>query len=68
MGQIIRTTETTKNYKAIECGIGVIAKCLGIVRKYLTFVHAFGRSDTTSAVYGQGKLSIFKLFGKIKSC
>ena len=67
MGQIIRRTETTKNYKAIECGIGVIAEYLGNVRKYLTFVHAFGRSNTTSAVYGQGKLSILKLLEKSKA-
>ena len=49
-------TEATKKPKAIECDTGVIAECIGDVRKYLTFVHAFGGCDTTSAVYGQGKL------------
>ena len=56
MGQIIMRTEVTKKPKAIECDTGVIAECIGDVRKYLTFVHAFGGCDTTSAVYGQGKL------------
>ena len=56
MGQIIMRTEATTKPKAIECDPGVIAECIGDVRKYLTFVHAFGGCDTTSAVYGQGKL------------
>ena len=59
-------TEATKNHKAIECDIGVIAACIGHVEKYLTFAHAFGGCDTTSAVYGQVKLSILKLLEKLK--
>ena len=66
MGQIIMKTEATKNHKAIECDIGVIAACIGDVGKYLTFVHAFGGCDTTSAVYGQVKLSILKLLENLK--
>ena len=30
----------------------------------MTFIHAFGGCDTTSAVYGQGKLSILRLLDK----
>ena len=36
--------------RAIERDIGVNAKCIGDIRKYLTFVHAFSECDTTSAV------------------
>ena len=67
MGQIIMKTEATKKHKAIESDIGVIAECISDVRKYLTFVHAFGGCDTTSLVYGQGKLSILKLLEKSKA-
>ena len=66
MGQIIMRTEAMKKHKAIEREIGVIAECIGDVRKYLTFVHAFGGCDTTSAVYGQSKLLILKLLEKSK--
>ena len=61
MGNIIMRTEAMKKHKAIEREIGVIAECIGDVRKYLTFVHAFGGCDTASAVYGQSKLLILKL-------
>ena len=54
-------TEATKKHNAIELDIGVIPEWTGDVRKYLTFVHVFDRCDTTSAVYGQGKLLILKL-------
>ena len=67
MGQIIMRTEATKKHKAVERDIGVIAECIGDVGKYLTFVHAFGGCDTTSAVYGQGKLWISKLLEKSKA-
>ena len=66
MGNIIMRTEAMKKHKAIERDIGVIAECIGDVRKYLTFVHAFGGCDTTSAVYGQSKLLILKLLEKSK--
>ena len=60
-------TEATKKHKAVERDIGVISECVGDVRKYLTFIHAFGGCDTTSEVYGQGKLSILKLLEKWKA-
>ena len=60
-------TEVTKKHKAIERDIGVIAECIGNVKKYLTFVYAFSGCDTTSVVYGQGKLSILKLLEKSKT-
>ena len=66
MGNIIMRTEAMKKHKAIEREIGVIAECIGDVRKYLTFVHAFGGCDTTSAVYGQSKLLILKFLEKSK--
>ena len=66
MGNIIMRTEAMKKHKAIEREIEVIAECIGDVRKYLTFVHAFGGCDTTSAVYGQSKLLILKLLEKSK--
>ena len=66
-GQIIMRTETTKKHKAIEGDIRVISECIGDVRKYLTFDHAFGGCDTTSGVYGQGKLSILTLLEKSKA-
>ena len=67
MGQIIKKIEATKKHKAIERDIGVIAEYIGDVRKYLTFTHAFRACDTTSAVYGQGQLSILKLSEKSKA-
>ena len=67
MGQIIMKTEATKKHEAIERDIGVIEECVGDVRKYLTFVHAFGGCDTISAVYGHDKLSILKLLEKRKA-
>ena len=67
MGQIIMKAEATKKHKAIERDIGVNAKCIGDIRKYLTFVHAFSECDTTSAVQGQSKLSILKLLKKSKA-
>ena len=67
MGQIIMKTEATKKHKAIERDIGVIAECIGHVRKYLTFIHVFGGCDTTSAVYGQSKLLTLKLLEKSKA-
>ena len=36
MGQIVMKTEGAKKKKAIERDIGVIAECIGDVRKYLT--------------------------------
>ena len=33
----------------------------------MTFVHAFGGCDNTSAVFGQGKLSILKLLEEPKA-
>ena len=66
MGNIIMRTEAMKKHKVIEREIEVIAECIGDVRKYLTFVHAFGGCDTTSAVYGQSKLLILKLLEKSK--
>ena len=68
MGQIIMKTEATKKkHKAIECDIGVTVECIGDVRKYLTFIHAFGGCDNTSAVYGQRKPSKLKLLEKLKA-
>ena len=67
MGQTIMRTEATKKHKVIERDFGVIAECIGDVRKYLTFVHAFGGCDTTSAICGQSKLSILKLLEKSKA-
>ena len=60
-------TEATKKHKAIERDIGVISECIGDARKYLTFVHAFGGCNTTSAVYAQGKLFRLKLLEKSKA-
>ena len=67
MGQIIMRIEATKKHRAIERDIGVISEYIGNVRKYLTFAHVFGGCDTTSAVYGQGKLSILTLLKKSKA-
>ena len=64
MGQIIMKSEATKKHESIERDIGVIEECTGDVRKYLTFVHAFGGCHTTSAVYGQDTLSILQLLEK----
>ena len=64
MGKIIMKTESTKRFKATEREVGKLAELLCDVRKYITFVHAFGGCDTTSAVHGQGKSSILRLLEK----
>ena len=46
---------------------GSITERIGGVRKYLILVHDFFECDTTSAVHGQGKLSILKLLEKSKA-
>ena len=61
VGQVIMKTEDIKKHEGIEHDIGVIEECIGNVRKYLTFVHAFGECDITSTVYGEDKLLISKL-------
>ena len=67
IGQKFMKTEATKKHKSIEGDTAVIAECLGHVRNYLIFVHAFSGCDTTSAVYGRGKLLILKLLEKSKA-
>ena len=56
--------ETTKKHGESVGDVGKIAECLGDVRKYIPFIHAFGGCDTTSAKFGLGKLSIMTLIGK----
>ena len=64
MGTIVMKSEATKEHGATERDVGKISECLGEISKYLTFIHAFGGCDTTSAVFGQGKLSILRLLEK----
>ena len=66
IGEITINSEATKNHKVIKCDIGNTAECINGVRKYLILVHAFGKCNTTSAAYEQGKLSVVKLLEKFK--
>lgn len=66
MGRIIMKTEASKKVKANEREIGKVAECLGDIKKYITFIHAFGGCDTTSSIYGKGKTSILRLLEKSK--
>ena len=66
IGEITINSEATQNHKAIKCDIGNTAECINSVRKYFIFVHAFGKCNTTSAAYEQGKLSVVKLLEKFK--
>ena len=61
MGQIKIKSEGTHKYKKSVCDIGQIESTLGDNQKYLIFMHAFGGCDTTSVIFGQGKLSILRL-------
>ena len=56
MGQIKMKSEGTRKYRESAHDIGQIASSLGNIQKYMTFIHAFGGCDTTSAIFGQGKL------------
>ena len=64
MGHITMKSEATKKHGESVRDVGKIAECLGNIRKYITFSHAFGGCDTTSAIFGLGKLSILRLIGK----
>ena len=64
MGRITMKSEATRKFSESVRDVGKIAECLGEICKYITFIHAFGGCDTTSAIFGQGKLSIMKLIGK----
>ena len=61
MRQIKMKSKSTRKYKKSGRDVGQIASTLGDIQKYLTFIHAFGGCDTTSAIFGQGKLSILRL-------
>ena len=61
MGQIKMKREGTRKYRESARDIGQIASSLGNIQKYMTFIHAFGGCNTTSAIFGQGKLSILRL-------
>ena len=67
MGSIVMRSEATKRFPAVERDVSKIASCLGVVQKYITFIHAFGGCDSTSAVFGHGKLAILRLIEKSKS-
>ena len=56
LGRIVIKFESKRKHKATECDVGKMVESLGVIQKYLTFAHAFGGSNTTSA-----KLSILKL-------
>ena len=65
VGSMTMKCEWTKKYSQITSNIGEMAKCLTQI-KYLTFIHAFGGRDTTSATYGLGKIYIMKAIEKRK--
>ena len=65
MGQIKMKREDTRKYEESVCNIEQIAGTLYDIQKYLTFIHAFRGCDTTSAIFGKEKLSIFQYFNKI---
>ena len=54
----------SKRHKESVRDIGKMVESLGDVRKYLTFIHAFGGCDTTSATFCLSKMSILKLIDK----
>ena len=51
----------TGKYKTLVRDIGKIPDTSSDIQKYLTFIHVFGGCDTTSAIFGEGKLSILRL-------
>lgn len=64
MGCILMKNEATRKHAESVRDVGKICESLGDICKYITFIHAFGGCDTTSAIFGQGKLSILKLIKK----
>ena len=64
MRHIAMKSESTWINKESVPDVGKIAECFGEVCKYIKFIHVFGGCYTTSAIFGQGKLSILKLIGK----
>ena len=61
MGQIKMQSEGTRKYKVSVRDIRKITSTLGDIQKFLTFIRAFGGYDTTSVIFGEGKLSILEL-------
>ena len=62
MGKITMKSEASRKQKEAD-----ITDCIDDIRNYLTLVNAFSGCDTTSAVYGQGKLAILKLLERFKA-
>ena len=60
-GQIKLKNEGTRKYKDSVRDIEQIASTLGDIQKYFIFIHTFGWGDTTSAIFGQGKVPILRL-------
>ena len=59
--QIKLKNEDIRKYKESVRDIKQIASTLGDIQKYFIFIHAFGWSDTISAILGQGKVPILRL-------
>ena len=64
MGETEMKSEATRKYSETVRNIRQMAESLGEVRKYITLIHAFSGCDTTSALFGQGKISILRLLQK----
>ena len=66
MGHIIMKCEGTRKHPEVTRNIRELAKCVPDLCSYLTFIHAFGGCDTTSATFGVGKMAIMKQVEKKK--
>ena len=64
MGKITMKSEATRKQNEVRRDIEQYSSCLGDIRKYITLIHAFAGCDTTSSIYGHGKMRILRLLQK----
>ena len=64
MGKITIKSEGTRKQNEVRRDIEQNSSCLGDIRKYITLIHAFAGCDTTSSIYGHGKMRILRLLQK----
>ena len=61
MGKITMKSEATRKKNEVRRDIEQYSSCLGDIKKYITLIHAFAGCDTTSSIYGHGKMKILRL-------
>ena len=64
MWKITMKCKAKRKQNEVRRDIEQYSSCIGDIRKYITLIHAFVGCDTTSSIYGQGKMKILRLLQK----